>query len=108
MPIYEYDCEACGTRFEELVFLELTPEERHLPGVQQRAGRQAVIVDRRVREREHGRRICVCGVHDQRLRGEPLDGREPATDDRARAMPWPVNSLCGCPVATASENSAVG
>jgi putative FmdB family regulatory protein len=26
MPIYEYDCEACGTRFEELVFLTSRPK----------------------------------------------------------------------------------
>ncbi len=80
MPIYEYDCEACGTRFEELVFLSSRPKTRRLPGVQQRAGEQAVVVDRRVGERQHARLICVRGVHDQRLRGEPLAGREPAMD----------------------------
>ena len=26
MPIYEYDCEACGTRFEKLVFLTSLPK----------------------------------------------------------------------------------
>jgi len=26
MPIYEYDCEACGTRFEELVFSTSRPK----------------------------------------------------------------------------------
>ncbi len=78
MPIYEYDCGACGTRFEELVFLTSRPKTVICPECKSGQVSKRLSLIAASANGEHGKSICLRRVHDQHLRGEPLAGREPA------------------------------
>ncbi len=78
MPIYEYDCETCGARFDKLVFLTAQPKPVDCPEcssdqVSKRLSLIAVCFG--VERRGHSLFGCL---HDQHLRDDPLAGRAPA------------------------------